>query len=76
MGMETDAIAGVIIGGTSMSGGIASITGTMIGVFIMTVLKTGLPSIGLQPHYQTFITGIVIIVAVLVDVIKQKKKRV
>ena len=76
MGMETDAIAGVIIGGTSMSGGIASITGTMIGVFIMAVLKTGLPFIGLQPHYQTFITGIVIIVAVLVDVIKQKKKRV
>lgn len=75
MGMETDAIAGVIIGGTSMSGGIASITGTMIGVFIMAVLKTGLPFVGLQPHYQIYITGIVIIVAVLIDVIKQKNKK-
>lgn len=75
MGMETDAIAGVIIGGTSMAGGIASITGTMIGVFIMAVLKTGLPFIGLQPHYQTLITGTVIIVAVLADVIKQKNKK-
>lgn len=74
MGMETDAIAGVIIGGTSMAGGIASITGTMIGVFIMAVLKTGLPFIGLQPHYQIFITGIVIVVAVLIDVMKQRKK--
>lgn len=75
MGMETDAIAGVIIGGTSMAGGIASISGTMIGVFIMAVLKTGLPFIGLQPHYQIFITGVVIIIAVLIDVFKQKNKK-
>jgi len=73
MGMELDAIAGVIIGGTSLTGGLASISGTLIGVFIMAVLKTGLPFIGLQPHYQTFITGLVIIVAVLIDVIKRKK---
>lgn len=75
MGMETNAIAGAIIGGTSMSGGMATIPGTMIGVFIMAVLQTGLPFIGLQPHYQIFITGIVIIGAVLVDVIKQKNKK-
>lgn len=73
MGMELDAIAGVIIGGTSLAGGLASIPGTLIGVFIMAVLKTGLPFIGLQPHYQTFITGLVIIFAVLVDVIKRNK---
>lgn len=75
MGMETNAIAGAIIGGTSMSGGMATIPGTMIGVFIMAVLQTGLPFIGLQPHYQIFITGIVIIGAVLVDVMKQKNKK-
>lgn len=75
MGMETEAIAGVIIGGTSMAGGLASISGTMIGVFIMAVLKTGLPFIGLQPHYQTFITGMVIIIAVLIDVLKQQNKK-
>lgn len=76
MGIETNAIAGVIIGGTSMAGGVASIPGTMMGVFIMAVLQTGLPFVGLQPHYQTFITGFVIIVAVLFDVLKQKKDNI
>ena len=42
-GFELDAIAGVVIGGTSMSGGYGTISGTLIGVFIMSVLKTGLP---------------------------------
>lgn len=74
MGIETNAIAGAIIGGTSMTGGLASIPGTIIGVFIMAVLQTGLPFIGFQPHYQTFITGFVIIGAVLLDVIKQKRE--
>src|SRR5699024_6994179 len=44
-GFELDAIAGVVIGGTSLSGGIGSILGTVIGVFIMSVLKVGLPYI-------------------------------
>ncbi|MGO5051669.1 ABC transporter permease [Lachnospiraceae bacterium LCP25S3_G4] len=73
-GFELDAIAGVVIGGTSMSGGVGSIAGTLIGVFIMSVLKTGLPFIGLQPHWQQLITGIVLIVAVFADVINRKKK--
>ena len=73
-GFELDAIAGVVIGGTSMSGGVGSIAGTMIGVFIMSVLKTGLPFIGLQPHWQQFITGIVLIVAVFADVVNRRKK--
>lgn len=72
LGFELDAIAGVIIGGTSLVGGIASITGTMIGVMIMAVLQTGLPYVGLQPHYQILITGIVILIAVLADVYKNK----
>lgn len=75
LGFELDAIAGVIIGGTSLVGGVASITGTMIGVMIMAVLQTGLPYIGLQPHYQVLITGIVILVAVLADVYKNKFKK-
>lgn len=72
LGFELDAIAAVIIGGTSLVGGVASITGTMIGVMIMAVLQTGLPYIGLQPHYQILITGIVILIAVLADVYKNK----
>lgn len=72
-GFELDAIAGVVIGGTSLSGGIGSILGTVIGVFIMSVLKVGLPYIDLQPHYQLFITGIVLIIAVYFDVRRRKK---
>lgn len=72
-GFELDAIAGVVIGGTSLSGGMGSISGTLIGVFIMAVLKTGLPFVGLQPHYQLFITGFVLIGAVFADVLNRKK---
>lgn len=67
-GFELDAIAGVVIGGTSLAGGVGSVSGTIIGVFIMAVLKTGLPFIGLQPHWQQFITGFVLILAVYADV--------
>lgn len=73
-GFELDAIAGVVIGGTSLAGGTASIIGTIIGVFIMTVLKIGFPYLGVQPHWQLFITGIILIVAVFVDIINRKKK--
>lgn len=72
-GFELDAIAGVVIGGTSLSGGVGSILGTVIGVFIMSVLEVGLPYIDLQPHYQLFITGIVLIIAVYVDVRQRNK---
>ncbi len=73
-GFELDAIAGVVIGGTSMSGGYGTISGTLIGVFIMSVLKTGLPFIGLQTHYQQIATGIVLVFAVYMDVLNRKKK--
>lgn len=66
-GQELNAIAGVVIGGTSMAGGSGTMVGTLIGVFIMSVLKTGLASLGLQAHWQTFITGFVVIGAVLLD---------
>ena len=66
-GLEMNGITAVIIGGTSMAGGSGSIVGTMIGVFIMSVLKTGLPAVGLQSQWQTFFTGLVVIGAVLLD---------
>ena len=66
-GLEMNGITAVIIGGTSMAGGSGSIVGTMIGVFIMSVLKNGLPAIGLQSQWQTFFTGLVVIGAVLLD---------
>lgn len=72
-GFELDAIAGVVIGGTSLAGGIGSIIGTIIGVFIMTVLKIGFPYIGVQSHYQLFITGIILIFAVYMDILNRKR---
>lgn len=74
-GFELDAIAGTVIGGTSLSGGLGSVSGTIIGVFIMSVLKTGLPFVGLQPHYQLLFTGIVLIIAVFVDVMNRQRQR-
>ncbi|MDR2939153.1 MAG: ABC transporter permease [Clostridiales bacterium] len=72
-GMEILGIAAVVIGGTSLSGGVGSLTGTIIGVYIMAVLKQGLMSMGLQGHYQTFFTGIVVIAAVMLDIYRNKK---
>ncbi len=72
-GLELDAIAGAIIGGTSMNGGVGTISGTLLGVFVMSLLKTGLPYIGLQANWQQIITGLVLIVAIFIDVLKNKK---
>ena len=72
-GFELDAIAGVVIGGTSLAGGVGSVFGTIIGVFIMTVLKIGFPYIGVQSHYQLFITGIILVFAVYMDILNRKR---
>lgn len=73
-GFEMDAIASVVIGGTSMAGGVATIAGTIIGVYIMAVLKTGLPFIGLMNYWQQLITGIVLVAAVFMDVYNKRAK--
>ena len=72
-GLELDAIGGAIIGGTSMTGGSGSVVGALLGVFIMAVLKTGLPFIGLNADWQQIITGLVLLVAVYIDVSKNSK---
>jgi ribose transport system permease protein len=72
-GFELYAIAGAVIGGTSLAGGVGTVFGTLIGVFIMSVLSVGLPSMDLQAHYQTFFTGLVVIGAVLLDMYRNKR---
>lgn len=72
-GQELLGIAGVVIGGTSMSGGVGTLSGSIIGVFVMSVLKQGLMSMGLQSHWQTFFTGLVVIGAVLLDQYRLKQ---
>ena len=73
-GFELDAIGAAIIGGTSMTGGKGSIIGTFLGVLLISLLKTGLPYIGLQANWQQIITGIVLILAVTIDMIRSKKR--
>jgi ribose/xylose/arabinose/galactoside ABC-type transport system permease subunit len=73
-GMELNAIAAVIIGGTSLSGGEGTIVGTLIGILIMGVLNNGIILLGVSPFWQLTIIGAVIIVAVAMDIWTRKGK--
>ena len=64
---ELDAIAAVVLGGTSLSGGKGRIFGTLVGVLIIGVLNNGLNLLGVSSFYQQVIKGIVILIAVLID---------
>jgi ribose transport system permease protein len=73
LGYELDAIAAAVIGGTSLAGGRGTILGTIIGAFIMSVLTNGLRVMGVQEEWKIVVTGIIIIVAVYVDIALRKK---
>ena len=72
-GYELDAIAAVVIGGTSLSGGVGTILGTIIGAFIMSVLTNGLRIMSVAQEWQTVVTGLIIIVAVYADILRKRK---
>ena len=71
---NNEAIAGCVMGGTSMAGGLASISGTIIGVFIISLLQEGIMALGLDKNLQLIITGIIVIVAVFADVVARRRK--
>ena len=71
---ELDAIAAVVIGGTSLSGGEGNLGGTLIGALTMGVLRNGLNLLGVSSFLQQLVIGVVIIVAVLVDVLVKEKR--
>ena len=71
---EMDAIAATVLGGTSMSGGVGKIGSTMIGVLIIGVLNNGLNLLGLNSFWQQIAKGIVILLAVYVDMLKKRRK--
>ena len=74
-GYELEAIAAVIIGGTSLLGGKGSILGTVIGSMIMAVLINGLRIMAIQQEWQTVVVGIVIIIAVYTDSLRRRRDR-
>lgn len=71
---NNEAIAGCVMGGTSMAGGLASIAGTVIGVFIISLLQEGILALGINKNYQLIITGLIVIVAVYADVAARRRK--
>jgi ribose transport system permease protein len=75
IGMELQVIAAVVIGGTSLMGGRGSVLSTFFGVLIVAVLEAGLAQVGASDPTKRVITGCVIIIAVLLDVFRNRKRR-
>jgi ribose/xylose/arabinose/galactoside ABC-type transport system permease subunit len=71
---ELDAIAATVIGGTSLSGGEGTLAGTLIGALTMAVLRNGLNLLGVSSFLQQLVIGVVIIVAVLVDLMIKERR--
>ena len=64
---ELDAIAAVVIGGTSLAGGVGTVTGTLLGVLLIGVINNGLDLLGVSSYYQAVIKGVIIVGAVWLD---------
>ena len=73
-GYEMDAIASCVIGGISLSGGVGSLFGSVMGVLFIAVMGNGMDMLGLNPYYQQIAKGVIIILAVLYDVNSRKSK--
>jgi len=71
---NNEAIAGCVMGGTSMVGGLASIGGTVIGVFIISLLQEGILALGFAKDVQLIVTGLIVIVVVYLDVMARRRK--
>ena len=74
-GYEMDAIASCVVGGVSMSGGIGSVGGIVIGVLIFTVINYGLSFIGVNMYWQYIAKGLIIALAVIIDMRKYAKRK-
>ena len=72
--LELDVIAAVVIGGTSLMGGIGTVGGTVIGVFLIGVLENGMSLEDVNEFYRLIVKGLIIIVAVWFDVVSKRKK--
>jgi ribose transport system permease protein len=73
-GFEMDAIASVVIGGSSMAGGVGTVVGTLIGSAIMGVLRNALVLLSVDSYWQTLVMGVVIIFAVTIDQVRKARR--
>lgn len=74
-GLEMYAIAACVIGGISLSGGTGSLVGAIIGVFVISVLKNGLMAMNIPVQWQQFFIGVVVLLAVFVDIVRSKQRK-
>jgi len=74
MGYELEAIAAAVIGGTSLMGGEGTILGTIIGAFIMAILKNGLNLMNVSQFWQMVAMGVVVIGAVYLDTLRKRNR--
>ncbi len=74
VGWELEIIAAVVIGGVSLFGGVGTVTGTLLGLAIMQVVRSGLVLSGVNTHWQTVAVGIIMILAVGVDLLRRKSR--
>ena len=72
---ELDAISAVVIGGTSLMGGVGRITGTLIGVLILGIITSGFTFLGIDVYYIAIVKGTLIVAAVVADQFRYKNKR-
>jgi len=75
VGYELTAIAASVIGGTSFDGGLGTVGGAVIGALVLGVLRNGLTLLGVQAYWQQILEGMIIIVAVIIDMRKKAKKK-
>lgn len=75
-GYEMDAIAACVLGGISMSGGIGRISGTILGVIVIGIINNGLNLLGVNSFWQLVAKGVIIFLAVYVDMLKRKRSKV
>jgi ribose/xylose/arabinose/galactoside ABC-type transport system permease subunit len=73
-GFELDAIAAVVIGGTSMFGGEGSVVGTLVGALIIGVINNGLNLLSVSSYYQQVVKGVIVVGAVLMDGYARKRQ--
>jgi ribose transport system permease protein len=74
VGLELDVIAAVVIGGASLSGGVGRVPGTVVGVLIIGVLRNGLNLLSVSPFVQQIVIGVVIALAVMIDVLQHRSE--
>lgn len=75
VGFETDAISAVVVGGVSMTGGVGKLGGVILGIFLIGIISNGLNLIRVNSFWQYVVKGIIILIAVYMDIYKKRKER-